>query len=212
LTAGLNSDGLYPNGYNYRFQAKVSETKTSSDMAQLLMDQGVDYVILDSIWGTPDKRMMIENVTQNLAASGSISVRKLNDSYRFQIELLKNTDFSALDGWALSTDKPVLVAGRVSVTVATPAAQSVSVVSGRRYQNSITAMCADQPTQGRVQVNWLDSKGSFITTDINVFDCTPAETTQSIEVTAPANASAAIVYATGHSNVPIIITKVSFRQ
>jgi len=212
LTAGLNSDGLYPNWYNYRFQAKVSETKTSSDMAQMLMDQGVDYVILDSNWGTPNKRMMIENVTQKLAASGSIAVRKLNDSYRFQIELLKNTDFSALDGWALSTDKPVLVAGRVSVTVATPAAQSVSVVSGRRYQNSITAMCADQPTQGRVQVNWLDSKGGFITTDINVFDCATAEATQSMEVTAPANASTAIVYATAHGSLPIIITKVSFRQ
>jgi len=212
LTAGLNSDGLYPNWYNHRFQVKVSETKTADDMAQLLMDQGVDYVILDSNWGISDKRMLIENVTQKIAASGSITVRKLNDSYRFQNELLKNTDFSALDGWVLSTVKPVLVAGRVTVTVATPAAQSVSVVSGRRYQNSVTALCADQPTQGRVQVNWLDSKGGFITTNINVFDCATVETTQSMEVTAPANASTAIVYATAHGSLPIIITKVSFRQ
>jgi len=212
LTAGLNSNGLYPNWYNYRFQAKVSETKTSGNMAQLLMDQGVDYVIIDSNWGTPDKRMMIENVTHNLAAFGGITVRKLNDSYRFQTELLKNPGFLAFDGWSFSADKTAQTVGRASVTVTAPASQPVSVVPGRRYQNSVTAKCGDQPSQGRIQVNWLNSKGSFITTDINVFDCTPAETTQSIEVTAPANASAAIVYATGHSNVPIIITKVSFRQ
>lgn len=212
LTAGLNSDGLYPNWYNYRFQAKVSEAKTSGDMAQLLMDQGVDYIILDSNWGTPDKRMMIENVTQKLNVSGSIAVRKPNDNYRFQTELLKNTDFLSADGWVFSIGKPAQAAGRVSVTVATPASQSVSVVPGRRYQNSVTTQCTDQPSQGRVQVNWLDSKGSFITTDIRVFDCTAAETTENMEVTAPANASTAIVYATGHSNIPIIITKVSFRK
>lgn len=212
LTAGLNSDGLYPNWYNYRFQAKVSEAKTSGDMAQLLMDQGVDYIILDSNWGTPDKRMMIENVTQKLNVFGSIAVRKLNDNYRFQTELLKNTDFLSADGWVLSNGKPAQAAGRVSVTVATPASQSVSVVPGLRYQNSVTAQCTDQPSQGRVQVNWLDSKGSFITTDIRVFDCTAAETTESMEVTAPANASTAVVYATGHSKIPIIITKVSFRK
>lgn len=212
LAAGLNSDGLYPNWYNYRFNAKVSETKTSGDMAELFMDQGVDYVILDNNWGTLEKRMMIEGVTQKLNASGSITVRKLDDSYRFQTELLKNPGFLAFDGWTFFTNKSGQAAGQVAVTVTAPASQPVSVVPGRRYQNSVTAKCGDQPTQGRLQVNWLNSKGSFITTDINVFDCTPAESTQTMKVTAPANATTAIVYAAGHSNVPIIITKVSFRQ
>lgn len=212
LTAGLNSDGLYPNWYNYRFQAKVSETKTSGDMADLFMDQGVDYVILDNNWGTLEKRMMIEGVTQKLNASGSITVRKLDDSYRFQTELLKNPGFLAFDGWTFFTNKSGQAAGQVAVTVTAPASQPVSVVPGRRYQNSVTAMCADQPTQGRVQVNWLDSKGGFITTDINVFNCSSAETSHSMEVTAPANASTAIVYATAHGNLSVIITKVSFRR
>jgi len=212
LTAGLNSDGLYPNWYNYRFHAKVSETTTSSDMAQLLMDQGVDYIILDSNWGTPDNRMLIEPVTQQLAVFGSITVRKLIDDYRFQTELLENPDFLAFDGWTFSTDNSAQIAGRALVNVTAPASQPVSVVPGRRYQNSVTAMCADQPTQGRVQVNWMDSKGGFITTDIKVFDCATAEATQSMEVTAPANASTAIVYATAHDNLSVIITKVSFRR
>ena len=51
LTAGLDSDALYPSWYNYQFQAKVSESKTAEDIAHLLMDEGVDYVILDNTWG-----------------------------------------------------------------------------------------------------------------------------------------------------------------
>lgn len=211
LTAGLNSDALYANWYNYRFQNKVSDTKTSNDMAQLLIDHGVDYVILDSEWGASDKRTLIEAATQQLAVFGGITIRKLIDSYRFQTELLKNPDFRSFDGWSFSTDF-AQTTGRALVTVTAPAAQSVSVVPGRRYQNSVSAMCADQPAQGRVQTNWVDSKGGFITASIHVFDCTPEEATQSIEVTAPANASSAIVYATGHSNVPIIMTEVYFRQ
>jgi hypothetical protein len=143
---------------------------------------------------------------------GGVTVRKLIESYRFQTELLQNPDFRAFDGWSFSTDNFAQAIGRALVTVTAPAAQPVSVVSGRRYRNSVTAMCADQPAQGRVQTNWHDSKGSFITTNIHVFDCSPTGATESIEVTAPANASTAIVYATGHSNVPIIITEVSFRQ
>jgi hypothetical protein len=212
FTAGLNSDALYPNWYNYRFQAMVSNTQTSNDMAQLLMDQGVDYVILDNNWGAPNKRTLIEAVSQQLAVFGGVTVRKLIESYRFQTELLQNPDFRAFDGWSFSTDNFAQAIGRALVTVTAPAAQPVSVVSGRRYRNSVTAMCADQPAQGRVQTNWHDSKGSFITTNIHVFDCSPTGATESIEVTAPANASTAIVYATGHSNVPIIITEVSFRQ
>ena len=156
--------------------------------------------------------MLIEPVTQQLAVFGSITVRKLIDDYRFQTELLENPDFLAFDGWTFSTDNSAQIAGRALVNVTAPASQPVSVVPGRRYQNSVTAMCADQPTQGRVQVNWMDSKGGFITTDIKVFDCATAEATQSMEVTAPANASTAIVYATAHDNLSVIITKVSFRR
>ncbi|OUU75627.1 MAG: hypothetical protein CBC29_04850 [Methylococcaceae bacterium TMED69] len=213
LAAGLNSDALYPNWYNHRFQRRVSETKTSEDIAQLMMEYGSDYVILDDYWATIEKRELIENATQKIIKINNIAVRKLNSSYRFQTELLKNSDFSSLDGWKLSAGAKLNEAsGQIEVSVSVPASQTVVVQPGRHYQNSVTAKCGSQPSQGRVQVNWLDSKSRFISTDIYVFECTPSETTQIIETVAPRNATFGTVYATGHTDTPILITEVSLKQ
>ena len=214
LTAGLRSDALYPNWYNHRFQDKVFKAKDSSDMAQLFLNYGADFVILDDNWGMEDKRNLIEKVTRKIAGFANITVRKLDNSFRFQTELLENTDFVNSDGWNLSSGLrlPEIAGGGITVTAVTPATQTVEVIPGRRYQNSVTAKCADRPGQGRVQVNWLDKNGGFISTDIDVFNCTLSETTRTIEVIAPTNAAIATVYATGHSNLPVIITKISFRQ
>lgn len=212
LTAGLSSDGLYPNWYNHQFQAKVTEATTSDYVAQLLMEKGVDYVILDSNWGTANKRKLIEDATEKIAEQGSIVVRKLKNSFQFRTELLKNPDFASYDGWTLPSGMYEQRPGTIVVSVASPASQLVPVVAGRRYKNAVTAFCRDQPTQARVQVNWLDRKSNFINTDIRVFDCTPIATTHAMEVTAPRSASTAAVYATGHTSIPIIISEISFKQ
>ena len=212
LAAGLKSDGLYPNWYNHQFQAKVTAATTSDHIAQLLMDQGVNYVILDSNWGAADKRKIIEDATEKISEQGSITVRKLKSVYQFQTELLKNPDFSSYDGWVLPSNMHEQRSGRITVSVSSPAWQLVSVVAGRRYQNSVTAFCKEKTTQGRVQVNWLNSESKFISTDMRVFDCTLTATTHAMEVTAPRNASKAAIYATGHTNIPIIISEVSFKQ
>ena len=130
----------------------------------------------------------------------------------FQTELLKNPDFSSYDGWSLPSDLHKQRSGRIIVSVSSPASQMVAVVAGRRYQNSVMAICRDQKTQGRVQVNWLDSKSNFISTDIQVFDCTPSGTTHFMEISAPRSASTAVVYASGHTSIPIIFSAVSFKQ
>ncbi|MDP2203188.1 MAG: hypothetical protein Q8K07_14280 [Methylicorpusculum sp.] len=212
LTAGLNSDALYPNWYNLQFDARVKRVGTKDHIANLLMEKGVDFVILDSSWGDPEKREVIEGVTDKIHEQGSIIVRKLKENYRFQNELLKSTDFSSYEGWELTSDTLEQRPGRVAVSVSSPASQLVSVLAGRRYQNSVTAYCKDQPTQGRVQVNWLDAKSNFISTDIKVFDCTPTAKTHAMEVTAPLGAAKAAVYATGHASIPIIFSEVSFKQ
>ena len=211
LTAGLDSDGLYPNWYNYQFSAKVTEAKTSDHIAQLLMDNGVNYIIIDSNWGDAGKREVIENATAKISEHGSITVRELKRSYRFQSELLKNPDFNSYEGWMLPSEMQEQKPGRIIASVLSPSFQLVSVIAGRRYRNSITAVCKDRLTQGRVQVNWLDSKSRIIGTEIKVFDCSPTATTHAIEVTAPLGALSALVYATGHTSIPIIISEVSFK-
>jgi len=212
LTGGLAADGLYPNWYNRKFQELVDEAQSSKAIAQLLLDKGVDYIILDDNWGGADKRKIIEDATEKLAELGTITVRKVKNGFRFQTELLTNPDFSKYEGWTLSSGANVQSSGWITVSVSSPAYQVVPVVAGRRYQNSVTAICDDQLSQGRLQVNWLDSKSNFISTDIHVFDCSLSEISHSAEVIAPRDALYAVVYASGHTNVPIILRKVSFKQ
>lgn len=212
LTAGLESDGLYSNWYNHQFQAKISAAVTAGEMARLLMSNAVDYVILDSGWGTPDKRAIIEGATVSLAEMGAVSIRKLGSDYLFKSELLKNVDFSGDEGWALTSGEIDRSAGQVTVSVSTPASQAVPIVEGRPYRNSVTARCANEPAQGRMQVNWLDSSSNFISTDIIVFDCTALDTTYSMDVVAPDKATLAVVYATGHTSKPIIFSVVSLKE
>jgi hypothetical protein len=229
LTAGINSDVLYPSWYNYRFKTKLDAANTSGDMAQLFLENGVDYIILDSnwwqslqqgidkavfqrFWGTLDKQKIVEDATEIITELGNITVRKIDHSYLFQTELIKNPDFSFADGWVLSDESQVLQSGRAFVNVFSTACQQVAVLPGRRYRNSVTALCADQPSQGRIQVNWLDAKSQFISTDIRVFDCSSSESTYAMEVDAPVTATTAVVYASGHSDKHIIINRVSFKQ
>jgi len=212
LTAGLNSDGLYPNWYNHEFQAHVNEAGTSDEIGHLLIEKTVDYVILDGSWGNADKRKIIEEATEVLAELGSISVRKIRSDYRYQSELLKNSDFSMGSGWSLSPGSDGQAGGEITVSVSSPAVQIVGVTVGHRYLYSATAVCHDQTSQGRLQVNWLDSTSKFINTDIRVFDCTLTETSHSMEVVAPKNAANAVVYASGHNNEPVSFRKISFKR
>ena len=212
LIGGMNTDALFPNWYNHQFQTQVSEAQSSKAITQLLLGKGVEYVILDSNWGTAEKRKIIEDATTKLAELRSITVRKVEGDYLFQTELLANPTFFTYNGWTLPAGTSEQLAEGISVTVSSPAYQMVPVKSGRRYRNSVTAVCPDQPTQARLQVNWLDSKSKFISTEIRVFDCPPSEVSHSMEVIAPRDASIAVVYASGHTNLPIIFRTVSFKQ
>ena len=209
LTAGLNADALYPNWYNHKFEKRVSNAQSSKEIAQLLLDKGVEYIILDGNWGSAEKRAIIEGATQKLEKMSSITIREVKSRYRFKQELISNPDFYTTEGWSSNSG---LASGQVAVSVAASVYQKVPVSGGRRYLNSVLALCSDQPGQGRLQVNWLDSKSDFIETDIQVFDCTQLEVLHSMEVIAPHDASSALVYASGQTEIPIIFKMVSFKQ
>lgn len=212
LTAGLTADALYPSWYNYQFQEKVTQASSPEQIATLLQDHKVDFVILDKQWDSLEKRRAIETATEKMFEQGTIAVRKLKPEYLFQFELLKNPKFSSYDGWALPADLPQVQAGVLGASVTSPATQLIPVVAQRSYLNAVQAVCHNQPTQGRVQVNWSDAKSTFINTDIKVFECSQTSSQHSMKVTAPKTAAFATVYASGHTATPIIFSEVSFKQ
>lgn len=212
LGAGLHADALYPSWYNLSFERAVGGAASTDSMAKVLVLSGSDYVILDSGWGTPGQRRLIEDASDPVASFAPIAVRRVKDQYRFVQELLRNPEFAADEGWYLPSGMLERVKGRISVNVTAAATQQVPVVGGRRYKNSVKSECGTQPTQGRMQVNWMDAAGRFIGVSIQVFECTADTKSYSMEVRAPRNAAVAVVYASGQTDVPVTFSEVSFKQ
>ncbi len=212
LTAGLNANALYPNWYNHNFSARVREINSVEEMAMLLIDMDISYVVLDSVWGDDTKRAYVESVTIETARFGAVSVRRLHNKYQYTTELLENSDFTKNKGWNFLVAEFEHLEGSVVVNVSNPAIQLVDVKVGKRYKNEVTASCENDNTQGRMQVNWLDSKSLLISADIQLFDCNPVSKTYSMEIIAPSGAAKAVVYAVGHTKELLTINKVSFRK
>jgi hypothetical protein len=214
--AGLNTDALYPTWYNHRFQTLVKTVHSTDELINLLVNEGVDYVILDSNWRRVkwlvDKREFIDEATVLLAEYKTIAVRKLKRRHQYQKELLVNPSFSGNHGWFFSGALPEQSGGGIIVSSSSPAKQKVSVVPGKHYLKTLTASCAIEQTQGRIQVNWLDEDSSLISTDIRIFDCIPKPVFHTMEVVAPHGAVNAVVYATGHTEKSLVIHEVSFKK
>jgi hypothetical protein len=219
FAAGLKADALYANWYNHKFQNDVMNAKTQGDIAAMLAGRDVAYVVVDNNWpqlkAVSVLRDSLPKISDPVLAIGAVSVLRLRNDMRFQSEMLRNPDLTTLDGWGLSgTAKHNPAAGSVTVSVSSPMAQGVSVRSGRKYMNSVTARCVTkgEKTVGRTQVNWIDTKGQFITTNIRTFDCKDDWQTESQELVAPPNAATAVVYGASHAEAPIEITAISFKQ
>lgn len=212
--AGLASNALMANWYNHTFERAFWAVKTRQDAADLLLRNRVDFVIAD----VPREELktqhaLLGEVTTKVAQFGAISVLRLKDEFRFSTELLMNPDFSVMQGWVSSAPAPLgASSGTVVASESSPVVQSVKVNSGQRYRNMVLARCYKEPTQGRVQVNWHDAKGQMISPSIKVFACTSDWQEISMEVTAPANAANAAVYASGHTATPLEFKWVSFKQ
>ncbi len=212
LTAGIKSDALYPNWYNHSFQKIITESKTTDELVRVLLENEVDYVIFDSSWEARERKELIEGTTDKIAEFGTVAVRKVKETQRFRKELVLNPEFSSYDGWILSSEANKQRLEGITASSSTPAYQTVSISQGQRYLLSATAECGESNGQGRLQVNWLDSKSKFIKTDIRVFECVQGSATHSMEVQAPRNASKAAVYASGHTEAPVFFKKISFRR
>lgn len=208
--AGLESDALYPNWYNFNFHREIESAVSEVEIANVLLVQGVDFLILDPTWNTPQKRHMIESATDKIANFGGISIRSLSNRYRFQKELLQHPDFDSAEGWTILTGAK-LENGLVA-NVSGAAFQVVAVSAGHRYRNLVRAVCAGESTKGRLQVNWQDARSQFIRADIKLFDCSSEPTNYDMEVIAPDGAAAAAVYASGHTQIPVVFKQVSFKR
>lgn len=215
FAAGLKADALHAAWYNRKFFDAVLRVQSDAEAFDLLTDRSVNYVILDKNWDGQynAQRIHIQNVTTEVAAFGVISVREIKRSLRFQSELLTNPDFNSKDGWVFAPDAGFdSPTNSVVVSVHSPVTQSVAVRARRQYRNVVVARCAARPTVGRLQINWHDANGNFLTADGITFNCMEDWTEYGMTVVAPQNASMAVVYTSGHTDEPVAYSRNSLLQ
>lgn len=210
LMAGLHGDALYASWYNLKWKSEFDAAASPSELAQRLRRRQVSWLVIDlkSLPQAPLDRLL--TVSTSYARLGDMELRKLNDTHD---EHLLNPELSSLEGWSLTSPATYDAARKIlTVSVKTPATQRVDVTPGLTYINSVSARCATTATTGRVQANWMDEQGDFLTTSIETFDCTTQWETHEMNVVAPANATSVIIYASGHTDTPLEFKSLSFRQ
>jgi hypothetical protein len=214
MTASLESDALYANWYNFKFQSEINAINRVEDLVRILLERNVTLVILDDNWdGGPKKRDLIIKATELVMEYGTISVRKVRSEFRFMSELIKNPNFLSIDGWSFASGAQYDANSNIIIaSVAQPVSQEVKIAPERKYLNSVVSRCLSSKAMGRIQINWLDADKRLIKADIKTFNCTSDWVKYDMEVISPPNANLAIVYVTGHTDVPLLFKSNSLRQ
>jgi hypothetical protein len=77
LGAGLRADALYTNWYNRPWYLAFFTARDTREMAQRLEGFGVEYVIVDAAYPSPEKPLrLLEAVTTRVGGLGTISIRR----------------------------------------------------------------------------------------------------------------------------------------
>jgi hypothetical protein len=210
LTAGLKTDALYVNWYNTRFQQSVLAARSTDDLGYLLAQEGVEYFVVDDNWDINGLRSKLTELGGDVARIANISVRKLQERYRYSKELLSSTTFKS--GWELVSGAIRLPNGSLQVSVESPAYSVVSVQPGMRYRYMAEMRSPMGSSKGRLQVNWLDRNGKSIQVDIEVVECALRAACYAMQVRAPSDAVQALVYASAHDSGVVVFDNVSFRK
>ncbi|XXF26057.1 phospholipid carrier-dependent glycosyltransferase [Pseudomonas sp. D1-1] len=210
LMAGLRGDALYASWYNLKWKGEFDAATSPAELTRRLRQRQVNWLVID-LKSLPQAQLdRLLAVSTSYSRLGNLDLRKLNATH---YELLLNPDLSSLDGWNLLSPSTYDTSRKIlTVNVNTPATQRVDVTPGLTYINSVSARCAEAATTGRIQANWIDDQGDFISASIATFDCTTHWETHEMSVIAPANATSAVIYASGHTDTPLEFKSLSFRQ
>lgn len=205
LTAGIQSDVLYTNYYNHKFGEKFLNANNTDLLSKLFRQYKAKYIVLDETMVGSQVIDIVNEITNQVAKFGRVSIRVVKDEYRFYDNLLYN------DKWTLSGKKVSLdEVYELGVTVKSSAIQKIAVEPKRSYRYKVRAYCAN--VKGRLQVNWLDSKSMYIGNTIHVFSCTDEAKDFYSEMVAPEGALYGIVVLTSHTNIPVYFNKAVFLE
>ena len=214
FVAGLKGTPFFANWYNDKFIRDIYNVTNVSQLTGLLRKNGINKIILDDGFSPPNIVPLLKSITTIEKQYGGISVRAVRRDLNFSEELLKSPDFQVITGWSLTDATQYNPKSHsVIVSISKIVTQAVEVTAGADYQLAATVRCVAPGSLFRLQVNWLSKKGDFLGTDLTPISCSEDFETHTKIVQAPNEASAGIIYATGHSGLDQVEYKsLSFKR
>jgi hypothetical protein len=189
------------------------------DQARLLLEQhGFTFLLLDRANVLPPfiqgmyilQAPFLQRNERLVFARNNFEVYQLRDealpagnaSSGWTPELLVNSGFEDVGtnpppGW--SGEGSIVSPGHTGqhaahVAVGQGFAQSLRVSPGAIFRLTESARATEPGSTVRLQINWLDDAGTFLSVSSNVFDATPDWTEHELLATAPDHAGNAVVY------------------
>jgi hypothetical protein len=207
-TAGLKADAIYSNWYNPRFNGLVQKIDSKQELAGLLFDYDINYIVWDGQNRDHKLESLVNGISKLVFEINGVSIRKINEELLFHNNLIPANGFSG--NWHVDSVVTLLPDRSVKVTDKSPASIVVPIEPKKKYRYIAEASAAELAAKGRLQVNWLNAVGKIVHVDIQVFESTPEFTEYTMDVTAPADATTAIVYASGHEEKPVVFKNFLF--
>ncbi len=214
--AGLKASAVEGDWTNYTFELAWREVKTEAEAVRLLRERQITYLIINDDWppiATLPFGSLLKKVCDTVGTIGHVTVLRLKSEHRrSNKELIQNPQPTSAQHWLLLGEARYdATAGALISHVLSPAIQEVPVVAGELYLYSLEARCHQAPTPIRMQINWANAQGRFVTAEAKTFDCTQDWTRSEYEFTAPAGAVKASVHVMSHTTIPAAFRQISFR-
>jgi len=211
--AGLKGQAYTNTWHNSGFSKAVSKARNTEKLLNVFKKYRLTHCIV-----TPDRAKpiidLLNKITEEEFSYKGVSVLKVSSKYFFSKELIKNGQFNnGLANWRVMPGVNFLPDRQsIVVSVHNHAKQIVPVTPNTRYALSVLARSHTPDTSLRIQVNWRDNRGKFLSTSTSAQLCGPDFKKIDKELISPENAVTGVVFAKGHSDQPVEIKRVSIKE
>jgi len=213
VIAGLDGKSVTHNWHSWNFTIKIRNGVNVTAISNVVKEYKLNHLLVTD--GDPNlSKAVWDFISQKCQKEYSyqgMSVYRI-DWGSMQQEVLVNNDFrDGLTGWTESGKVTFnQIEGSVKVSDKNFLTQVLHVAEGTTFRTSITAKCEAENAYVRLQANWINADGQFLSATLYPERCDATYKKFTEEMEAPDGATLAIVYLVAHGPYEIDVKSLSF--
>lgn len=211
MLAQIDRAAFTNTSYMRGFMKHLEQATSVERFREMIRDLDIAFFVLEG-HVSPDLVARVQATATPVYRAGAATLYRVDTRVRFPVAREAGIPFApGLPGWT-QVGNVVLdeATGAVRVSVGDLLYQTIPASGGETYRLAVEARCAEQRTEYRLQVFWLNKEGRSLDLDLLTVPCTPDWKEESALLRAPPTTHLAVVYATGHDAVHVLVRRVSF--